>query len=120
MIPAACPEGAGEGSGERRFLAAMSEPGGPAAVIDRTRRNGIRPGEQRAYVMALVLRDIAVVIAGIERPDVARAVGCVPARDVEEALAFAGGFIAGPASVLVVPHALVTLPIVQAAARTPA
>ncbi|HEU5431630.1 MAG TPA: lactate racemase domain-containing protein, partial [Thermomicrobiales bacterium] len=35
VLPALCPEGAGEGVGERRFLAAMSAAGGPAAVIER-------------------------------------------------------------------------------------
>ncbi|MDP9364104.1 MAG: nickel-dependent lactate racemase [Chloroflexota bacterium] len=115
VIPAACPEGAGDGAGEQRFLAAMSTPGGTAAVIERARREGIRPGEQRAYVMARVLEDVAVVVAGIADPALARAVGFVPAADLDEALAIAAERVGIPATALVVPHALLTLPIVQAA-----
>ena len=112
VIPAACPEGAGEGAGEQRFLAAMSAPGGPTAVIDRACREGIRPGEQRAYVMARVLEDVDIVVAGIHDPDVARAIGFVPARDLDEALAIAATKVGTPSSALIVPHALLTLPIV--------
>lgn len=113
IVPAACPEGAGEGAGERRFFAAMSEAGDPAAIIERVRRDGIRPGEQRAYIMALVLADVSVVVAGIEDPEVARSVGFLPAGSIEEALAIASAIVGTPASVLVVPHALQTLPIVE-------
>ena len=116
VIPAACPEGAGEGAGEQRFFAAMTAPGGPETVIERARREGIRPGEQRAYVMARVLQDVTVVVAGMEQPEVARAMGFVPARDLDEALAIAAARTGTPASVLVVPHALLTLPIVEARA----
>ena len=115
VIPAECPEGAGEGDGERRFLAAMSLSGGPQAVIERVRRDGIRPGEQRAYIMALVLRDVSVIVAGILDPDTARAVGFVPAATIEEGLALAAELAGTPAEALVVPHALLTLPVVEAA-----
>ncbi|CAA9551646.1 MAG: Transcriptional regulator [uncultured Thermomicrobiales bacterium] len=113
IVPAACPEGAGEGAGERRFFAAMSEAGDPAAIIERVRRDGIRPGEQRAYIMALVLADVSVVVAGIEDPEVARSVGFLPAGNIEESLVTAAAIVGTPASVLVVPHALQTLPIVE-------
>lgn len=112
IVPAACPEGAGEGAGEQRFLAAMAAPGGAAEVISRARRDGIRPGEQRAYVMALVLQDVDVIVAGIADPEIARAVGFVPAASVEEALAVAAAKVGTSADVLIVPHALQTLPIV--------
>lgn len=115
IIPAACPEGAGDGVGEQRFLAAMSAPGGPAAVVARARRDGIRPGEQRAFVMARVLADVAVIVAGIADPALADAVGFLPAADLDRALALAVDRVGTPATALVVPHALLTLPIVQGA-----
>ena len=90
----------------------MVEPGGPAAVVERARRTGIKPGEQRAYVVARMLEDVRVIVAGIEDPDEARAVGFVPAVGVDEALRQAGEVVGAPAKVLVVPHALLTLPIV--------
>ncbi|MCC6315492.1 MAG: nickel-dependent lactate racemase [Thermomicrobiales bacterium] len=112
IIPAACPEGAGEGVGEQRFRAAM-EAAAPDEVIVRARRDGIRPGEQRAYVMARVLQDVRVIVAGIEDPETARAVRCLPAHDLDEALMMAVDLIGAPAAALVIPHALLTLPIVQ-------
>jgi nickel-dependent lactate racemase len=117
VIPAACPEGAGEGAGEQRFLAAMSGPGGPTAVITRARRLGIRPGEQRAYVMSLVLEDVDVIVAGIADPEIARLVGFIPADSIGDALRIAAGRTGEHAEVLVVPHALQTLPIVRNGAK---
>ncbi|MEA2528362.1 MAG: lactate racemase [Thermomicrobiales bacterium] len=114
IVPAACPEGAGEGAGERRFLAAMQEPGGPAAVIAKARAEGIRPGAQRAYIMARVLQDVTVIFAGVEDPEPVRQIGCIAALDIDEALAMAVDCVGSPAWALVVPHALLTLPIVGA------
>jgi nickel-dependent lactate racemase len=112
IVPAACPEGAGEGAGERRFLAAMQEPGGVAAIIANARSQGIRPGEQRAYIMARVLQDVCVVFAGVEDAAPVRRIGCLPAVSLDEALCLAVQRVGRPASALVVPHALLTLPIV--------
>jgi lactate racemase len=120
VLPACCPEGAGEGVGERRFFAAMSAPGGPAAVVERARRDGIRPGEQRAYVMARVLEDISVIVAGSERPEIAEAMGFRVAPTIERALDLALAIAGSPAAALVVPHALLTLPIVEQPALAPA
>jgi nickel-dependent lactate racemase len=118
IIPAACPEGAGEGAGEQRFLQAMQEPGGVEAIIAKARQHGIRPGEQRAYIMANVLSDVTVIVAGVECPAEAKAVGFVPAADIDEALRIAVEKVGVPAKAIVVPHALLTLPIVSATAAT--
>lgn len=112
IIPAECPEGAGEGVGERRFRAAMGVPGGIAEVIRRARAEGIRPGEQRAYVTARVLEDVHVIVAGVRDPAEAAAVGFLSGADMDSALARAVGLVGAPATALVVPHALLTLPIV--------
>ena len=112
VLPAACPEGAGDGVGERRFLAAMSDPDGRGAMVARARREGIRPGEQRAYVMARVLEDVTVIVAGVEAPALVQSLGFIPAPHLEAALDVAARRVGAPASVLVVPHALLTLPVV--------
>ncbi len=112
IIPATCPEGAGEGAGERRFLEVMGTPGGPAAIIEQARRDGIRPGEQRAYIMARVLERATVIVAGAVCPDEVRALGFVSTPTVEDALAEAIARVGTPADILVVPHALQTLPVV--------
>ncbi|MDQ3044221.1 MAG: nickel-dependent lactate racemase, partial [Chloroflexota bacterium] len=86
VLPAACPEGAGEGAGEKRFAAAMRQPGGTQGVIDRARAEGIRPGEQRAYVMARVLQDVHVVVTGAESPNEIQSLGFDTAATIEDAL----------------------------------
>jgi nickel-dependent lactate racemase len=112
IIPAACPEGAGEGAGEQRFREAMQHPGGLAAIITEARASGIRPGEQRAYIMASVFSRVSVIVAGAEHPDEARAMGFLTAADIESALEQAADVVGRPASALIVPHALLTLPVV--------
>jgi lactate racemase len=112
IIPAECPEGAGEGAGEQRFKTAMADPGGPSAIIERARKRGIRPGEQRAYIMARVLRDVTVIVAGALDPAEVSALGFVPCETIETALDYAVSITGLPATALVVPHALLTLPIV--------
>lgn len=113
IIPAACPEGAGAGAGEQRFKAAMNQPGGIESIIARARADGIRPGGQRAYIMARVLQDVTVIVAGADDPEEVRAIGCIPAATMEESLNYAVDRVGTPATALVVPHALLTLPIVQ-------
>ncbi len=113
ILPAACPEGPGDGAGERRFAEAMRQPGGPDRVIERARAEGIRPGEQRAYVMARVLQDVDVIVAGAADPEVVRSLGFLTAPTLDDALNQAGEITGPNASVLVVPHALLTLPLVQ-------
>ena len=62
--------------------------------------------------MALVLEKIDVIVAGVADPAAARAVGFIPAADMDEALAIATHITGTPASALVIPHALLTLPII--------
>jgi len=57
IIPARCEEGADAGVGEQRFLAAMREAPDIQFILDDARKNGYPPGQQRAFVMAKVLKD---------------------------------------------------------------
>lgn len=112
IIPATCHEGAGQGAGERRFAATMRIAGGPEAIIAEARAHGIRPGEQRAYVMAQVLTGADVVIVGADRPDEIRDMGFGAAPTIEVAVAEALNRTGEMAQIVVIPHALTTLPIV--------
>ncbi|MBA2277735.1 MAG: nickel-dependent lactate racemase [Chloroflexia bacterium] len=112
IIPARCPEGAGEGVGERRFAASMRHPGGMDGIIDEARTTGIRPGAQRAYVMAQVLSSVEVIITGAVDPDVISALGFGVASDIGAGLDALRLRLGTKLRVLVVPHALTTLPVV--------
>ncbi len=114
IVPAQLPEGAGEGAGEQRFLAALEQAESPAAVVEAARRH-FAGGEQRAVMVALTLQWCQIVVAASEAPEVVRLAKLRAAVDVEEALDIAYEHIGRPkrASVLLVPRALHTLPIVS-------
>jgi len=101
VIPASLPEGAGEGTGERRFYDWLSAAESAAALYDEM-REGYEPGAQRAFVVARALRDHDIYVTDSEAPEV-----------VGECLMHASDSVADalkPGSdVLVVPDALDTL-----------
>jgi nickel-dependent lactate racemase len=113
IIPARCEEGAGEGVGEQRFFAAMRDAPDVQSILDDARQHGYPPGQQRAFVMAKVLEEAQVVIVGSECPDVVVACKMTPAATMEEALALAARELGPDLDVLIVPHALLTLPVIQ-------
>jgi len=112
IIPARCEEGAGSGVGEQRFLAAMRDAPDIQFILDDARRNGYPPGQQRAFVMAKVLEQARVVIVGSECPDLVAACKMIPAATMEEALTLATNELGQSCEVLIVPHALLTLPVI--------
>jgi nickel-dependent lactate racemase len=115
IIPARCEEGAGAGIGEGRFLAAMRDAPDVESILEDARRNGYPPGQQRAFVLAKVLEQAHVMIVGSECPDLVEACKMIPVETIEQALAMAQAELGNPREVLIVPHALQTLPIVTAA-----
>lgn len=113
IIPARCEEGAGDGVGEQRFFAAMRDAPDVQFILDDARKNGYPPGQQRAFVMAKVLEDANVVIVGSEYPDLVSACKMIPAATMEEALELAASKLGPACDVLIVPHAMLTLPVLQ-------
>jgi nickel-dependent lactate racemase len=112
IIPARCEEGAGTGVGEQRFLAGMRAAPDVQSILDDARRNGYPPGQQRAFVMAKVLEQARVIIVGSECPDVVAACKMIPAASMDEALALAARELGNSCQVLIVPHAMLTLPVI--------
>lgn len=114
IIPARCEEGAGTGLGEQRFLNAMKNAPDVLIILEDARRNGYPPGQQRAFVMAKVLEKTNVIIVGSEYPELVAACKMIPAATMEEALELAASKLGSSCDVLIVPHAMLTLPIVLA------
>lgn len=112
IIAAPCEEGAGDGVGELRFYETIKKATDMPSLLDKLRRTGYPPGAQRAFVMAKVLEKARVVVVGAERPDVVRDCKMIPAATMDEALALAERELGTDLDVLIVPHALLTLPIV--------
>ena len=113
IVPAGCEEGPGEGVGEQRFFETMCAAADCQQILDDARKYGYKPGEQRAFVMAKVLEKNKVIVVGSKDPDVIRQAKMIPAATMDEAFAIVRADIGPRADVLVVPHALLTLPIVQ-------
>ena len=114
IVPARCEEGAGEGVGEQRFLEGMRDAPDVQAILCDAREHGYPPGQQRAFVMAKVLEEAKVVIVGSECPKVVTACKMTPAETMEQALMSAARDLGEGLEVLIVPHALLTLPVVNA------
>jgi lactate racemase len=113
VVPAPCGEGAGEGVGEQRFLKAMQDAPDVQFILDDAREHGYPPGQQRAFVMAKVLEENDVIVVGGEDPLLIASAKFLTAPSIEAALAMIGQRLGNELDVLVVPHALLTLPIVQ-------
>jgi nickel-dependent lactate racemase len=112
IVPAPCGEGAGDGVGERRFLKAMQAAPDVASILDDARKHGYPPGQQRAFVLAKVLERNDVIIVGAEDPDLIRSAKLLAAPTMEAAFDLVAARLGHALDLLVVPHALLTLPIV--------
>jgi nickel-dependent lactate racemase len=113
IIPARCEEGAGNGIGEQRFFSALHDASDIRSVLEDARRNGYPAGQQRAFVLAKVLEQSHVIVVGSKCPDVVAACKMIPAADMGEALHIAASDLGPVCDVLIVPHALLTLPVIQ-------
>ena len=101
VVPAALPEGAGEGTGERRFYERLSAAGGAESLYEAM-RSGYDPGAQRAFVLARALREHDVYVTNSRAPSVVE--NCLMVAEATVADAVEAG-----SDVLVVPDALNTL-----------
>jgi nickel-dependent lactate racemase len=113
IVPAPCSEGAGDGIGEQRFLKAMQDAPDVQSILDDARQHGYPPGQQRAFVMAKVLEQAEVIIVGSEDPDLIRSAKFRAVPTMEAAFAMVSESLGSNLDALIVPHALLTLPIVQ-------
>ncbi len=112
IVPARLDEGAGQGIGEQRFFEKIRDSHSFQEILDDARTNGYKPGEQRTFVMALVLQQCDVIIVGSECPDIVAQAKMIPAATMEEALAICQQKLGVSLRAAVVPHALLTLPLV--------
>jgi nickel-dependent lactate racemase len=112
IVPAPCGEGAGDGVGEQRFLKAMQSAPNVQFILDDARKHGYPPGQQRAFIMAKVLEQNQVIIVGAEDPDLIRSAKFLTAPTMDAAFAMVSDSLGGHLDALIVPHALLTLPIV--------
>lgn len=101
VVPAALPEGAGEGTGEKRFYERLSAAESADSLYE-TMRQGYEPGAQRAFVLARTLREHDVYVTNSDAPDIVEACLMCARASIEDA-------IEPGSDVLVVPETLHTL-----------
>lgn len=115
ILPAPAPEGAGEGLGERRFLDTMKGAGDMASLLAELRVRGYPAGAQRAFVMAKVMEKRSVIVVGSKCPELVKELRMIPAGTMEEAFSLTASILGKKRiEALIVPHALLTLPVVTA------
>jgi len=101
VVPARLQEGAGEGTGERRFYERLRSATDAGSLYEEM-REGYDPGAQRAFVVARALREADVYVTNSEQPAVVEECLMHAADRVEDA-------VPDGSDVLVVPDALNTL-----------
>ena len=101
VVPALLSEGAGEGTGERRFYERLADAMSAESLYE-SMKQGYEPGAQRAFVVARALRDHDVYVTDSQCPDVVESCLMHARSSVEEA-------VEPGSDVLVVPDALSTL-----------
>ncbi|MFB6296976.1 MAG: lactate racemase domain-containing protein [Salinirussus sp.] len=101
VVPAELREGAGRGTGERRFYERLSG-AASADALYREMRSGYEPGAQRAFVVARALRKHAVSVTDSDAPGVVE-------NSLLDGAETAADAIDPGSDVLVVPDALNTL-----------
>ncbi len=111
ILPARLDEGPGRGPGEERFFRTMRDAPDVRAIIEEARTRGYKAGEQRAFVMAKVLEHCRVIVVGSEYPEVVRQAKMIPAATMAEAFGLVEAELGRRVSALVVPHALLTVPV---------
>jgi nickel-dependent lactate racemase len=114
IIPARCQEGAGQGVGERRFHELMRSARDATEIVEAARKDGYPAGGQRAFVVAKVLQQCEIVVVGSEQSRIVEEAKMLPVADMDEAFRYVEQKHGKDAEVLVVPHALHTVPVVAA------
>jgi nickel-dependent lactate racemase len=109
IVPAACPEGAGEGAGERLFAGMLGQGLPPAEIVARARRDGYPAGGQRAVMVAWAQQMARLAFVGTADPGLPRRLGLESFATLDEAVDWAVTET-GARRILAVPHALTTLP----------
>jgi len=113
IVPAPTPEGAGEGTGEKRFFEQMCHTPDMTSLLNKMRASGYLPGAQRAFIIAKVLERIDIIVVGSKTPEIVRQIHMIAAEDMDTAFRMCARKMGRKdLKVLIVPHALLTLPIV--------
>lgn len=110
IIPAVCQEGAGKGIGEGRFFEMLKN-----MTIDEilNHKSDFKAGEQRAFMMANVLKHCKVIIVGSQIPEIVNKAKMIPASTMNEAFGIIKNDLERKLEIILIPNSLATLPIIS-------
>jgi nickel-dependent lactate racemase len=115
LLPASTPEAVGQGSvvypNAQNFYDVLQSTRFLGTLTSGLWERGCRPGEARAFQLARLLERNKVVVVGSEFPAIVEACHLEAAADMEEAIDLARWLLGDDLSTLIVPHALLTMPI---------
>lgn len=110
VLAARCPEGGGQGPGEREFMKHLRGGRSPEEVVSMLERTGYRAGGQRAFLVARALCRYRGMVAGAADPDALSNAHFSLAEDSVGVLSHLPWKESDAVRVLVVPNALAILP----------
>lgn len=110
IIPAVCDEGAGQGIGEQRFFDMLKN-----NTIEQilNYKGEFKAGEQRAFMIANVLKYCKVIIVGSKNPQIIKDAKMIPASTMNEALDIVQNSSRKNLELILLPNALSVLPIIK-------
>ena len=110
VIPAKCEEGPGQGVGEQRFFELLKNESIKQIL---NHKEDFKAGEQRAFMMANVLNYCNLIIVGSKNSQIIRDAKMIPADTMDEAFKIIENDLGKNLDVLLIPNALMTLPIIK-------
>lgn len=108
ILPAKCQEGAGKGVGEKRFFDLLSTKN----VEQLLEIDEFKAGEQRAFIMAHVIKDYKVAIVSSMFPQEVEKMGMIATDNMNELFDVITSKSDRP-SIAIIPNSLSTLPLLK-------
>ena len=110
IILAKCQEGAGKGLGEKRFLSLLGN-----STLDEILKikDQFKAGEQRAFLMAKVLKYCKVIVVGSETPQIVKKAKMINSKKIDDAFQIIKNDLGNEIEMLILPNSLITLPIID-------
>ena len=110
IIPATCDEGAGQGIGEQRFFDMLKNKSLEQIL---NHKEDFKAGEQRAFMMANVLKHCNVIIVGSKEPQIVKDAKMIPTSTMNKAFEIVQNDLGKNLDVILIPNAMMTLPIIK-------
>jgi nickel-dependent lactate racemase len=111
LLPARTPEAVGPSINAQNFYNALQGVRSLDTLITELLERGYRPGEARAFQLARLLELNEVVVVGSEFPAIIKACHLQEAVDMDAAVDLTRWLLGDDLDVLIIPHALHTLPV---------